>query len=261
MENEEYLIEAGIIPESIGKLMKTDAEGREKPYGVTPQWAFEPTGNSDRPWLRLIGDVHGLHSQYTGIANKAEYSICLGDVGFEYSWIAKNLDPEKHKILAGNHDNYEEWEGRFIMQTAHFLGDYGVYTVPGFGDLFYVRGGNSIDKAYRKEGRDWWAKEELSYSQGMSALELYKQTKPRFVISHECPTSVIEFVSGIRLWDGVPIRPSMTANLLQSMFEAHQPEWWVFGHHHKDRSLKINGTAFRCLAELSYIDFEKNKEE
>lgn len=211
-----------------------------------------------RPWFRIIGDVHGLQSQYTGVANKAEYSLQVGDVGFDYKWIRRNLDAERHKIIAGNHDNYAAGEsGKFIRQTDHFLGDFGIYEVPEFGAIFFVRGGQSIDRMYRKEGRDWWPAEELTYQQGLAALQLYEEAKPDFVVTHECPTSIIEMVSTMRLWDGVPIRPSSTAHLLQSMLEIHQPEWWVFGHHHKNWRQEINGTIFRCVAELSYVDFDK----
>lgn len=216
------------------------------------------TKNVVKPWLRFIGDVHGKQSQYTGIANKAVHSIQLGDVGFDYKWIQRELPSETHKILGGNHDNYEVLDGKFHLQTPHFLGDFGVYTVPEFGEIFFVRGGYSIDRSYRKEGRDWWPLEEITYSQGVEALELYIQTKPKFMISHECPASMLGFfgmpAEEAKNWG---IKPSMTARLLEQMFYAHQPEWWLFGHHHKDREVHNNGTIFRCLDELSYLDFEK----
>ena len=211
-----------------------------------------------QPWLRFIGDVHGKQSQYTGIATKAVHSIQLGDVGFDYKWIRNNLESETHKILGGNHDNYDFVDGVFTAQTPHFLGDFGIYTVPEFGDIFFLRGGHSIDRAYRKENRDWWPLEQITYSQGVQALELYVQTKPNFVISHECPTSMLDYfgmpAAQAESWG---IKPSMTANLLQQMLDAHQPVWWLFGHHHKDHEITWNGTTFRCLNELSYLDFEK----
>lgn len=214
--------------------------------------------NDKKPWLRFIGDVHGKQSEYTGIANKATYSIQLGDIGFNYDWIQKHLPSDTHKILGGNHDNYTVVDGKFVEQTPHFLGDFGIYTVPEFGDIFYVRGGNSIDKKYRKEGVNWWPLEEITYSQASQALALYEQVKPNFVITHECPTNLLDYV-GMSKEEALNwgIKPSMTANLLQSMFELHQPEWWLFGHHHRDWEMTINGTKFRCLNELSYMDFDK----
>lgn len=222
---------------------------------------MQPTGNSVRPWLRLIGDVHGRYEEYIRLAQQAEYSIQLGDLGFDYSLVRKELDPARHRVLGGNHDNYEEWEGRFILQPPHFLGDFGTHTVPDFGDFFFLRGGHSIDKADRQEGLDWFPLEEITYSQGMRALEMYSDLKPTLMLSHEAPTQLIDLVSGLKTWDGVPIRPSMTANLLGQMWEIHKPRLWVFGHHHRDWAMALEGTTFRCLNIMSVLDFNKTGEE
>ena len=224
---------------------------------------MEFNGNTTKPYLRIIGDVHGKMEDYIVLAEAAQYSVQVGDMGFEYHALTRFLDPERHKVLGGNHDNYEVSEGRFYMQTPHFLGDYGVHTIPGFGDFFYVRGAYSIDKAQRLiweangEGKSWWPDEQITYAQGMSALEKYKEVKPDFVITNECPASVIDHVSGVKTWDGVLIRPSMTANLLEAMLDAHQPKLWIFGHHHRNFSMSIRGTSFRCLPELGYVDLNK----
>lgn len=210
-------------------------------------------------FLRLIGDVHGHYSQYIKIAQGAKYSIQVGDVGFDYRPL-EVLDPTYHKICLGNHDNYEKFgTSKFLCHTEHMLGDFGVYTVPEFGDIFFVRGGNSIDKAYRHIGLDWWPDEELSKKQMDEALELYISLKPEFVISHECPGSLIVPAFGQKTWDGELLRPSMTAKLLDEMWSNHSPRRWVFGHHHKKWTETLNGTIFHCLPELGYIDLDKDK--
>jgi hypothetical protein len=147
--------------------------------------------------------------------------------------------------------------GEFVVQTDHFLGDYGVHTVPGYGDIFFVRGGRSIDWQYRVEGRTWWRDEELSYAECLKAFELYKEVKPKAVFTHECPADIIELLAGFKTWDGKLILPSLTANMLNLMFDHHQPERWIFGHHHKNWSEVVKGTQFRCLGIMSYVDFEK----
>lgn len=205
--------------------------------------------------LRLIGDAHGRYSKYIELAKEADYSIQIGDLGFNYSCMTE-LDPNHHFVLGGNHDNYEIVNEKFILQTPHFLGDFGTHSVLGY-DIFFVRGGNSIDKQYRKHGRDWWPDEELSYLKCKQALEEYEKSKPDFVISHECPVSIIKFVSGRMLWDGLPIQPSKTANLLQQMLEVHRPKTWIFGHHHVKWTKEIDGTKFSCLPELGYVDLEQ----
>lgn len=207
-------------------------------------------------YLRIIGDVHGLYNEYIDLAKEAEYSIQLGDLGFDYQLVDKFLNPSFHRILGGNHDNYTEENGIFVMQPKHFLGDYGTYTVPKIGQFFYVRGGYSIDKAYRRENVDWWPAEQLSYTLALQALESYKKTRPRLMLTHECPSTILDVVAEKKMWDGALIRPSMTANLLASMLEVSQPSLWIFGHHHRYFDRMIGGTRFICLPELGYIDFE-----
>lgn len=211
--------------------------------------------------LRIIGDVHSKMKEYISLAEQADYSIQLGDLGFSYESLTEHLDPVKHRVIGGNHDNYElsDDDGSFIEQTPHFLGDYGIHTVPNVGDFFFFRGGHSIDKAQRTEGYNWWPSEQLSYADATKALEEYTKVRPAFVLSHECPAFIIDMIAGYKTWDGEPIRPSMTANVLEQMFDEHKPLLWLFGHHHKFYDVTIEGTRFVCLPELACFDFSKKE--
>ena len=58
--------------------------------------------------LLLIGDVHGKVSKYGDIVSRHNGdSIQVGDFGFkeEHEWHIANIDPSKHKICFGNHDD------------------------------------------------------------------------------------------------------------------------------------------------------------
>jgi predicted phosphodiesterase len=209
------------------------------------------------PYFRLIGDVHQKLAQYIKLANEAEYSLQLGDLGFRYNPI-NALDSTRHRVLSGNHDNYTEENGIFINQTPHFLGDYGIHTVPEFGDIFFVRGGNSIDKNSRTEWVDWFRREELSYAEGTKALELYCEIKPKFMVSHECPANIMDYFCPPKTWDGELLKPSNTAKLLQAMFNYHKPDLHIFGHHHRRWDDTIDGCRFVCLEELGVLDLERN---
>lgn len=194
--------------------------------------------------FRIIGDVHGHHGRYHLMLRKAKFTLQLGDFGFDYGTLLF-VDPKYHKLIGGNHDNYDE-----IDDCPNCLGDYGVHSVPGFGDIFFVRGALSIDRHIRTEGLDWWPEEELSMADCYAALELYSKVKPDFVVTHACPITVIPHVTS-----STKIYPSRTCQLLERMFAVNPPKRWVFGHYHRSWSKTIDGTYFTCLNELEYLDF------
>ncbi len=194
--------------------------------------------------FRIIGDVHGHYEIYHRLLRKAKFTVQVGDFGFDYKTLSA-VDSKQHRILAGNHDNYDK-----VGKWPHFLGDYGVHNVPGFGDLFFVRGGLSIDSHLRIEGISWWTQEELSMAECYAALEEYSRVRPYCVITHECPRSIVPHVTNSR-----HIIPSRTNQLLEQMFTIHQPRKWIFGHYHKSWDKVINSTHFVCLNELGCLDF------
>jgi hypothetical protein len=193
--------------------------------------------------LRIIGDVHGHSDSYLRLILKAEHTIQVGDLGFDYSFLS-GVDARQHWIVAGNHDNYDD-----MVNWSHFLGDYGVHSVPGFGDIFFVRGGISIDRHLRTEGVSWWRDEELSMKRCYEALAEYTRIKPHFVVSHECPRTIVPHVMM-----SPNIIPSKTKQLLEQMFATHQPTRWVFGHYHRSFKKTVDGTCFQCLDELECLD-------
>lgn len=191
--------------------------------------------------LTIIGDVHGKVNQYKEIIDNCQESICVGDFGFktQWNWAKDNLVNLKHWINQGNHDDTS------FRNSIPSIGKFSFYK----NAIFTVAGADSIDKHLRREGVDWFPDEELSYSQGLECFDYYKVCKPKIVITHDCPQEVIEELFGYS-------DKSQTRNLLQAMFEIHQPEIWVFGHHHKSVNTFIKGTTFICLNELETIELE-----
>jgi hypothetical protein len=223
-----------------------------------------------KPYIRVCGDVHNRITGkggrcYKNLIAEAQYSLQLGDMGFDYSALS-NIDSAHHKILPGNHDHYERFD-------EHFLGDFGVHTFPlldGEYKFFYIRGGYSIDRNYRTFGVDWFPQEELNYQQATQALTAYIQERPKIVMSHECPEEIIPLV----VRNNFNILPSSTARLLQACYESHRPDYWFFGHHHHNIRIDYNGrgvtpfgkevhnelrkpTTFICLGELGYMDIDE----
>lgn len=196
--------------------------------------------------LAIIGDVHGYHDEYLKAIEGVENSIQVGDFGFDWD-VLDNVDPEHHKVVAGNHDNYAK-----APEKPHYLGDFGARSLGGL-DFFFVRGEFSIDKHLRTPEKTWWREEELTALQMGNVIDAYVFTKPSVVVSHGCPASIINHVSR----NGLVMRPSNTSQLLQVMYEIHQPDIWIFGHHHRSLNKQIGDTWFRCLAELEVLDFHK----
>lgn len=199
----------------------------------------------------IIGDVHGQFSRLKEIIEEYEQKnskssfLQLGDMG-----IMKEEDLDKLSIInsnfylfRGNHDD------PFLVQHhPQYLSDYGYDASR---NLFWVGGGLSIDQDNRIAGRDWWPEEELSFRELNEVLTNFEQSKPSIVVTHECPETVVSHVSNVHFSSlAAKYCPSRTAQALQSMFESHQPDIWVFGHYHVYKEFKVSGTHFVCLDEL-----------
>lgn len=184
--------------------------------------------------MLIIGDIHGKTEQYFQIISKEKESIQLGDFGFrsQYDWFLKNTGPD-HKVLMGNHDYYP-----YLGTSPKILPSFGYLPAS---EIFYIRGAYSIDWKSRTIGVDLFENEELTIAEGYQALDLYDKIRPKFVVSHDCPTTFS--------WTFSNFPPSRTRQLLQSLLDIHQPKLWVFGHHH----LSIRTEKFICLKELEFL--------
>jgi hypothetical protein len=194
--------------------------------------------------------------------------------------VEQNISPERHRILFGNHDNYD-----LHRHCVHALGNYGVYSIPDFPDIFFVRGAWSIDYKGRTQfplyrgtrlvrQKDWWAEEELTQTELQHAIKAYAEKKPDIMISHEAPLSLVPSVTNPAVTHMFgytqAVIKSRTNQALQAMLEVHVPKLWIFGHYHRafDRELYPVGdqlmlegtgskTRFVCLNILRYLDFPK----
>lgn len=227
--------------------------------------------------LRVIGDMHGKAGLYKGIVQRANakgiHTLQLGDLGFGgmYHFLMKDneFSVEQNKFFMGNHDQYDytskEVDADCLLRFMEFnLSDFGMRSLGGF-DFFIVRGAFSIDYKHRIPFRSWWREEELPVRYHDTILDGYVRAKPELVITHELPQNVGH--------DGVLKTPFIlkefgfnpetfstnTGELLQKLFEAHQPKLWLFGHYHKDWAANVNGTAFQCLPEAGYVDLTETE--
>lgn len=212
--------------------------------------------------LRIIGDIHGQYEKYYELTKECNESLQVGDMGFNYTSLLR-VDSEKHKFIGGNHDNYDYYYGSpHVATTGSGNKDFGEIKL-GDKRLYFVRGAFSIDWKRRQEAffkgyKSWWDNEELSLEDMFAAFEDFKVVAPDFMVSHDCPSSVSKFVGDKSLLKHYGYNAdtfcTRTGELLQSMFEAHKPKVWVFGHYHEAFDEVIHGVRFICVPELGYKD-------
>ena len=204
--------------------------------------------------IRFIGDVHGKFKGYRKRIRNVDYSVQIGDMGIgfkerrgdEIVALANppfdSMSKGKHWFIRGNHDNPESCRRHpFWIPDGSYIDG-----------VFYLGGALSVDKHRRIEGLSWWADEECSITELYALVDKYIELRPKIVVTHDCPSSIADMIMGHD--KAKQQKPSVTRYALESMFHAHQPELWVFGHWHKTLTIEEQGTTFVCLGELSYMD-------
>ena len=209
----------------------------------------------------LIGDVHGggkvafeqdgrrvgmLSAErkkdvyFNMVRGLRQPTIQIGDLGFleEHEWFLRNVDCNRNKVLFGNHDYMP------MVHEKHSMGDFQFISEL---RLMTIRGARSIDQHSRTEGLDWFREEELSMEQCEAVLAMVDECRPKIIVSHDCPTEVCMQITGRNL-------KSRTDQLLQACFIRHQPDLWVYGHHHFHHEMQLNRTKFVCLGELELLE-------
>jgi hypothetical protein len=204
--------------------------------------------------MRFIGDVHGKYERYKKILKGSSASIQVGDMGIGF-WKTRTMGepvpdvnpPHKRmkefnaRFIRGNHDN----PGK-CRSNSQWIKDGTVE-----GNMMFVGGAMSIDIYRRTEGLSWWRDEELSYGEWFEVIDKYNQVKPKYMVTHDCPTEI-----GKLIIPDSEKHKSITAQALETMFESHKPDYWIFGHYHRSWRQNVLGTEFICLNELEHIDLE-----
>ncbi len=221
--------------------------------------------------LRLIGDVHGAFDEYLNLIKDVDYSVQLGDLGRECKYIIdQNLDHTRHRLLTGNHDDLDPNSPNYFKKHKIFLDDFGTLTIPQAPPIFYLRGAWSIDHIRRKKEQGypynnkppitWWEDEQLSADQFDQAIELYTQTKPEILLSHEGPYEIVKFVTDPMFAHKFGYQGAIetrTNQALQTMLNIHRPRIHATGHYHFYFDQKINNTQFICLDMIRHKDYRQ----
>ena len=200
--------------------------------------------------ILFIGDVHGKWNEYCHILETVECdrSIQVGDFGWgfpkenptEVQYLEDTMRSGNHMYIRGNHDNPEK-----CLEHVMCIND-GTYEEET--GIFYMGGAKSVDQMMRTEGVSWWRDEELSYAAVDSIIESYLSIKPKIMVTHDAPETIVQAVFPFYRFDG----GSRTRQALDAMFMWHKPEIWIFGHWHHSVDQDVLGTRAICLNELEY---------
>lgn len=203
--------------------------------------------------LFLVGDIHGKIDGYKALLASLPddaRSIQLGDVFLGRPDIQLPPMDRHHTFLQGNHDNP-------ALCAAHenFLGRFGFLADD---DLFFVSGAQTTSWRVLSNSKYWYPEEQLSEAEFDEAIELYAKVRPRILIAHEFPQEAVpELLRGLTgnyfaaKADDIASR---TCIALQRMLDICRPERFYGGHYHVRKEFNLNGTNFRCLAELEMCE-------
>jgi hypothetical protein len=224
-----------------------------------------------RPLLiRALSDCHGLLKYIGSAMDKLpvpDMIVQLGDLGFTQEWKAVDrfMDPERFRVVAGNHDDYDTLMGMdcalvgygFLLDPPPRSGSSSAWKEDFWwarDKVAYLSGAYSIDKERRREGHSWWSKEELSWVELQDAVEWWDREGAgvSLMLTHCAPAEWnVHYYQ--RILGDTCYPASRTERALDSIWEIsrgrNQNLTWIFGHHHVSKTIQLFDTKFVCLDE------------
>lgn len=199
--------------------------------------------------ILVLGDIHGEWGRLNDIINKKKPNIVLqvGDFGYWPS-LFPNIENIKNggcKIYwcDGNHEDHwalRSLENSEILPNVFYMKRGSTLTLPDGRVVMFMGGAESIDKASRMIGRDWFPEEIITQSDITGLPDI----KIDIVISHTCPTEFDLKIGNPWLQEKFK-DPSRLA--LSYILHKYRPDWWYFGHFHVWREGKYDNCNWTCL--------------
>jgi len=190
--------------------------------------------------IRFVGDIHGDAGRKSLMT---PYSIQLGDLRLDYRRFGFTDNCGPRFFVDGNHENFPcldtdmEMPYEVVPNLLHIPRGYIS------GETMFIGGGHSIDRSRRTPGYDWYPDEVLTGCQFHKIMSV-KPEKVTTIISHDCPTFVMEWLVHNRSKDR---HPHQHQDALAMIFHRFQPKTWIFAHYHLSFYKEIHGCLFRCL--------------
>ena len=204
--------------------------------------------------ITLVGDIHG-EAYYDGFCRIVEESghpvVQIGDFGLGFKGCGDFDNSAREflqahsnaRFMRGNHDN-----PAVCRSMPGFVEDGEI-----MGNAMFIGGAYSIDHMHRKAGRDWWPDEQVSDDDFEKIAEVHSERKPSIMVTHDCPDCILR-----RMFGYDTVIETNTGKMLSRMLNRHQPDLWVFGHHHKSLVFEddLSGVKFVCLDECETLEID-----
>lgn len=220
----------------------------------------------------ITGDMHGDLSRFQSKAFRALKSgdtlIVCGDFGFLWNnsrkeqSVLRKLAAKKYNIcfIDGTHENFDMlgaydvtlWNGGKVHRIAdniYHLMRGQIFTIDGL-KIFAFGGGESFDRAARKDYDTWWQEEMPSPEQLYEGAKNIDRAGCRVdvIVTHE-PTARVKGMLRLEVTDTVKI--CGLNRYFEELSQMCQFKHWYFGAMHCDHSIPPNQTAvFKELIRL-----------
>lgn len=207
--------------------------------------------------IYVTGDTHGDIERFKAAdfrkLRKGDTLIICGDFGFIWNGskteisTLKKLSAKEYTIAFadGCHENFdlletypeELWHGgkihRISRNIVHLMrGE--VYTIENK-KIFTFGGGHSHDYEFRKDGENWWEREQPTHKEITSGLKnLYdNDNKVDYIITHEPPASLKDCLR-VDVFERLEVHA-----FFEELIKTCQYEKWFFGKCHIDKHIPL----------------------
>lgn len=207
-----------------------------------------PSLNKDDVMI-VAGDFGVIWGNGSSVCLKSENTIldALENMPFTTLFIDGNHENFDRLMQFPTESRYNGEVGVLRPSVLHLRQRGHVYTI-GEKKVWCFGGGISVDKNYRKKGRDWWPQEEPSTAEYCHGIEELAKHKWRVdcAITHAGPQGAVDAMNlpplresfGEMVHEYDPVSP-----YLEFISRKLNFDHWFFGHYHEDIEQLSSKTA------------------
>lgn len=200
--------------------------------------------------IYFIGDIHGEFEVLNKLLEKIPESATVIQVGDYGLWPGHPRKPKPRvnpirpvHFIDGNHE-YFPWLRRSrglteIRPNSIYIPRGTVLEIEGK-RIGFLGGADSIDKAWRTAGIDWFPDERITHDDGMRLLDAVGDTPLDILVTHTPPVSVVDMLIARHGGAGSKSYPEFNggARAVEALWEALGRPLNISGHMHPERVVR-----------------------